>query len=146
MTPGQFRALLVFSVLVSLADCLVDFLFPALVSPPLSDALAAEPLPPLVDDSPWLSAAIFIPFTLAAIAGPIGLFFFRPWARSLSLAVTVSGLAIAPFIGPTVASGLSMALLDASMTSWGAVLAVAYWSPVSQRFRARSGTVIGMGP
>jgi hypothetical protein len=77
---------------------------------------------------------MLLPFLVAGIAGAIGMFFFRRWARTLSLAVLAIGFAAGPFLGPTLSSGLSYALIEFAATTWGAVMAIAYFSPLSQRF------------
>lgn len=134
MTPAYFRALIVISVAACFAGSVIDFLFPSLVSAALSAAVESEPPPALLADSPWVLLAISAPFAVAAIASTIGLFYFRRWARILSLVVLGAGFAFTPFLGTTLTSGLSYALIEFAATTWGAVLAIAYCSPLSQRF------------
>lgn len=134
MTSAYFRALILVSVAAGFAGSFVDCLFPSLISAALSAALENEPPPALLAESPWLWLAILCPLVIAGIASTIGLFLFRPWARTLSLGVLGIGFAVAPFIGSTLSSGLAYALLEFAATTWGAVLAIAYFSPLNQRF------------
>lgn len=134
MTSTQFRALLLFSVATGLASAFIDALFPALIPEALSAAWEKEPpFDPEVETF-WLLVALLVPWLLASVVSTVGLFFYWRWARPLALIVAVLGLAVSPLLGPGLASGWSSALLEASFLSWGAVLALAYWSPIGQRF------------
>jgi hypothetical protein len=134
MIPTYFRALILISVAAGVAGSFVDFLFPSLVSAALSVAVESEPPPALLAGNPWVLLAILGPFFLVGIASTIGLFYFRRWARTLSLVVLGAGFILTPFLGATLSSGLSYALIEFSTTTWGAALAIAYYSPLSQRF------------
>lgn len=134
MTSAYFRALILISVAAGFAGSFVDFLFPYLVSASLSAAVESEPPPALLAENPWVSLAIFGPIVVAGIASTIGLFYFRRWARIFSLVVLGAGFALTPFLGTTLSSGLSYTLIEFAATTWGAVLAIAYCSPLSQRF------------
>lgn len=131
MTESRFLLILWSYVAVTLAS-IVDGFFPT-YSDALASAYAGEP-------EDWLSRNIWaevIVFTLLLcswLAGLIGLFFFKRWARSLSLAQTFLGLAISFFLGPTLFSSLHLSLLETSILLWGVILALAYFSPVSARF------------
>jgi hypothetical protein len=134
MTSTQFRALLVFSVATGLASGFIDALIPALLPEALSAAWEKElPFDPDIE-SLWLWVAVLVPWLIASVASTIGLFFFRHWARPLALVVAMLGLAESPLLGPELSSGWSSALLEASFLSWGAVLALSYFSPLSERF------------
>lgn len=134
MTSTQFRALLLFSVSTGLASAFIDSLFPALIPDALSAAWEREsPFDPDIE-TVWLLVALLVPWLVASVASTVGLFFYWHWARPTALIVAVLGLAVSPLLGPGLASGWSSALLEASFLSWGAVLALAYWSPIGQRF------------
>lgn len=134
MTSTQFRALLVFSVVTGLAAAFIDALFPALLPEALSAAWEKDPPFDPTPEYLWLWIAVLVPWLVASTVSTIGLFFFRHWARPLALVVATLGLAISPLFGPGLSSGWSNALLEASFLSWGAVLALSYFSPLSERF------------
>jgi hypothetical protein len=79
-------------------------------------------------------AAVLVPWLVASIVSTIGLFFFWYWVRPFALVTAILGLAVSPLFGPELSSGWSSALLEASFLAWGAVLALAYYSPLSQSF------------
>lgn len=134
MTSSHFRALLVISVAAGLAGSFVDLLFPSLVSAALSAAIENEPPPTFFSESPWLTILLAAPVSIAGIASTVGLFFFRRWARTLSVVVLCLSIAATPFLGSILSSGVSYALIEVASTTWGAALAIAYLSPISRLF------------
>lgn len=140
MTPSHFRALIVISVAAGLAGSLVDLLFPSLVSSSLSTAIENEGPPAFFSESPWLLLLLVAPVLIGGVAGTIGLFFFRRWARTLSVLTLGLGIAATPFLGPSLYSGLSYALIEIASTAWGAALAMAYFSPISSFFKSAAST------
>lgn len=140
MTTTQFRALILVSVATSLAGGFLDSLFPSLLPDAFSAAWEKElPSSPLIENL-WLLAAVLGPWLVASIVSTIGLFFFWHWVRPFALIVAVLSLAVSPLFGSTLTSGWSSALLEASFLTWGAVLALAYCSPLSQRFVRTEGS------
>lgn len=111
--------------------------FPFAFFPGYSDALAAayaEEQEAWLFRNGWLVASVAIPMLLAWLAGLIGLFFFKRWARTLSLCLTILGLVFGASLGPYLQSGPETALWEAGAMLWGAILALSYFSPVSARF------------
>ena len=64
-------------------------------------------------------------------------FFWRP-ARVLALIGTLLAIEALPFFEPFVATGLATLFNEGSSILWGMVLALAYWSPLAQRFAGSS--------
>jgi hypothetical protein len=137
MTNAKFRFLIILSVLCPLASA-----FAALyglemgVSLRLKSAFDAEPTP-LAMLPVWLSAAIGAALVVTVVASTVGLYAFRPWGRALSL---WSMLVITPLVwatGPILHTPLESALDMTSSMLYGAVLALAYWSPVSAQFERK---------
>ena len=136
ITPRFFRALLLASVLIALASAAVDWLCPALL--PLEWQMVQEetPLPwAPEDDTLWLLFGVVLgAYALALSVATVGMYLFKPWGRSLSLWGTVLAAPVVVWLGPTMLSGLASALLDLSSMLWGATLALAYFSPLADRF------------
>ncbi len=136
VTPRFFRALLLASVLIGLAASTVDWLWPALL--PLEWQLLWDetPLPwmPEGDFWWWLLMLVLGACVLMLSVAAVAMCFFKPWARSLSLWGTALVMPVVVWLGPTMYSGLSGALLELSSMLWGAALALAYFSPLAQRF------------
>ena len=133
MSATNFPLLIVLSVAFAAGSAAVALLFPELIPQSVSHALENEPLHRIFDD-PFLALLLIVPFIVVAVAGTVGLFFFKRWARSASLYVTILGFGLYPILGPTVISPWSGALSDASFMLWGATLAIAYFSPLRDRF------------
>jgi len=67
-------------------------------------------------------------------ASMYGLYQFRTWSRPLFVALLV--LSAVPLTGPVVMAPIGAFLNDLSSIMAGALIALAYWSPVKIRFRA----------
>lgn len=136
MTDIRFRCLIILSALLFLAVMLAGW-FPPGYSDQLAQAYENEPMPWLnADGEPSVALmAVALASLVVMIAGYVGLFLFKPWGRWLSLYSSVIGLAFYPLGGAMLLSPLEALLTDASMMVWGAVLAIAYFSPVAARFR-----------
>lgn len=82
----------------------------------------------------WQVITLLLGFLVAVVTGLVGLFKYKAWGRTLSLYTTVAGLAAWPFLGSSLSSGLEASLNEAATLTWGAILALSYFSPVSERF------------
>jgi hypothetical protein len=133
-----FRLLVVLSVILGFSSAGVDLFFTDLIPPDISAALEKTSTLGLLESHPFISLAVLLPWLVAAFAGVIGLFLFKRWGRALSLYSTALGFFLFPFFGPVVSSGVSYALDEAAITLWGAALAVAFFSPISERFRVEN--------
>ena len=131
LTPSWFRRLFMLSVAASVAAALIG---EGNVSPTLKLAYEAEPNP-WMDDHPWLVLALFAAYLAVAIVGMVGLYRFRLWGRSVALWSTVVGFFLYPFMGVDLSSPLAAAFGEIAHVSWGALLALAYFSPLSSEFR-----------
>jgi hypothetical protein len=72
---------------------------------------------------------------VAWIAALIGLWRFRAWARIAYLTVTAIGLLGALLIGGAERTSIEAALNAACWLVAGAIIALAYWSPLDAAFR-----------
>jgi hypothetical protein len=134
MTERGFRILLVAHLAVLLAAVTISAAFPQLLPPWATEAHRIAEESSLLERS-W-AGYVIVPFVLAALAGYVGLFLWQSWGRTLSVASTLVGFGLYPLLGPTVASWAESSLMDMGNILWGAVLALAYFGPVSARFDA----------
>ena len=135
MTEARYRSLLWIYVALIVA-AIASSIFPS-YSIALAAAYDKEPDTWLMS-SLWIAGGLWGGLVLAWLVGLAGLFFFKGWARTLSLYSTLIGFAVYPFSGPQLYSALETSLYDASTTLWGAILALSYFSAVSDRFGANS--------
>ena len=133
MTPTTFRILVLCYVLLGTTAASLDALLPELLPRSIAQAVENEPLPTLFDNL-WLTVAALVPLLIVVIVSTIGLFFFKAWARTLALYSTTLSFTLYLFSGPTLSSAWSSALTDASSLLWGAILALAYFSNLRDRF------------
>ena len=82
----------------------------------------------------WASIAVYAVLVAAWLVGLVGLFRFKVWGRSLSLYSTVASVLVYPLMGSSLSWGVESSLYESSTMLWGAILAIAYFSPVSARF------------
>ena len=130
MTESRFLKLLWIYVAVTVAS-MIAVLFPD-YSGELSAAYDNEPESWLLQS--WIGWTVIGGFAATWIAGLIGLFYFKPWARSLSLYSTLAGFLIFPLSGPSLFSAIELGLADGASILWGAILAISYFSAISERF------------
>jgi len=141
MTPILFRSLLALSLLCGIAGASIDTLFPSLVPATVAQAIENEPLPSALEGlSLVLAVGVMALVVLVLIVSTIGLFFFKAWARALAFYSTVASLALYPLVGTSLSSNWAGAFTDASSYLWGAVLALAYFSPISNNFTQKRDT------
>lgn len=132
MTPNGFRWLLWAYLASILATVLVSLAWPGHPHP---EAVETEAVTGSAFDHAW-AWFFLLPLSIAILASYVGLFSFRRWARALALATTVLSVGLYPLIGVEMMSWPELALSDLSCMLWGAVLATAYFSPVSAHFTA----------
>ena len=132
MSATAFRCLVIVSIALQLLASCIDAFFPSLIPPELSSATESVTLS-TVFESPWF-IRFLITFVALLYAANIGLLFFRRWARTLSLWGTVVSFGLLPLLGADISSGLANAIQELSSLLWGAVLAIAFFSPLRERF------------
>ncbi|MDQ1834904.1 hypothetical protein [Massilia scottii] len=136
MTVFRFRLLLSLYIILCLAQAAAGWYSSYLISPAMQAAWEAEPDSWDVANLP-LSLSILLPLAIGSFAGVIGMFTFKSWARSFSLYFTAAIIIVLPFSGPWLFSWLDYTLVEITAMVWGAVLALAYYSPVSSQFSHR---------
>ena len=129
MTPARYRTLIAVSILLGLAGGALDVLLPSLLPQAFTTAMEVED--PLA--SPVLLQVTLVA-AVATLAAVIGLWLFRPWAPRWALLTSVLSLPIYVLQGANAFSGWSMMLVDLSSMTWGAVLALTFFSPLRGRF------------
>jgi hypothetical protein len=133
-TLTVFRGFIVASFLTGLLGGTIDLIAPSLVPVELStayDAYTSE-LPSL---ALIIAAGIFWVVLLAgAIASSIGMFLLKRWSRRMAWWTTLLSLPMYPPLGSVLYSGWAEMLLTVSVTLWGAVLAMAWYSELRTRF------------
>jgi hypothetical protein len=141
MSKSHFRNLILLYAILVIASLIASSI-PGVYSKELSDAMEREPMPWIAEEF-W--PLIFgLPLVVATVAGLWGLYLFKPWGRTLSLYTTAAGLALFPFLGPSLSGGLESAFYEASSLVWGAVLTLAYYSPpISAEFTSTPPQPIG---
>ena len=125
MTPTKFRWLIAASLMCSIAGACLDFQ----LSPAPEDAVEF----PEAWATPIGSALVLL--VVIGVAIPVGLWRFSWWSRPAAVVATLIGFAgLAAFSEPLQTAPLAEAFYDAGNLLMGAVLAVAYWSPLRDRF------------
>ena len=81
-------------------------------------------------------AGLFVLYVAASLVAFVGMYFFKRWARSANLVLSALLIVVAPALGHIVLSGIAQGLGEIALLLWGAVLAMAYFSPLSERFEA----------
>jgi len=139
-----FRASLIASFLIGILSVASMFLTVPLLPPELQsyleneDAILSltENLSPAVLKSMLVAAiGIVLAILIGTVTITVGLYFWRRWARSLYLITTILFLLSSIFLGPVVLSGPTEFLYGIGYMLTGFILALAYFSPVAEKFR-----------
>lgn len=135
MTASRFRLLLAVYCVLFIAGIAVSFI-PGGYSQALTTAYENEPAPLWMDHF-WPFLGVVAVLLIAMLVSYAGMFFFKAWARTLALVTTIISIVLIPISGPSLTSAAEETLFETSSILWGVILALAYWSPVSDRFSSR---------
>ncbi|MGH6763590.1 MAG: hypothetical protein ACRECW_18600 [Phyllobacterium sp.] len=134
MITTRFRMLILCYIATLAATGVEELYFPAQFSEELATAYSTEALHPFA-----LNPNVFLVLSAIAVVAivvpPAAMFYFRKWGRSFGVCATVAMLVALPFLGPSLSSGFGTAVSQLSAILWGAIIALAYFSPVSRDFR-----------
>lgn len=133
MTAYRFRLLLCLHFILETALAVAARYSSNLISPQLQAALEAEPVHWSAGNL-TLDLSITLFLGICSMAGLIGMFMFKSWGRTMSLATTVAFMTVLFVPGTAVLSWLDYVLAELLSMLWGAILALAYFSPVSSLF------------
>lgn len=135
MTENRFRLLILLYLIFSIVTLVVS------LTASYSDALSAafeQETANVMLQSPWvllgLGSLLLLIAWLVALAG---LLLFKRWARGWALYTSLALLTLHPLTGPSLSSGLENALLETTNLLWGAILALAYFSPIAESFKPK---------
>lgn len=137
MTPRNYRALIVLSVILPVTGVAIDLIVPGVVPPSLIQAQE------LLNNAETMAFCVLATALGGAIIGlslaaSWGLFFFRKWGRTVALASIVLSVPVWPIFGFSLMSGWAAALMELGTTLWGAAVALAYYSTLQVRFTEKT--------
>ena len=77
---------------------------------------------------------VFWVMLLANLAGYIGMFMYKKFFRLLFSLILVVSILLSPIFGMSIITGIEVFFIDASMLLAGIVLALAYFTPINDKF------------
>ena len=128
-----FRAVLGSSIAAGLVAIIVAILSEAFLPIMLQQYVFTQAASPM-SARMLVAFLIWVPAVVITLVAAVGMYFFWRPARVLALIGTLLALAALPFYEPTVETGLAIFFNEGASILWGMVLAIAYWSPLAQRF------------
>ena len=135
MNKGRFYLLLSLSIIFPIMSVMASVVFPneniELTYSFIEELESANTGYPDMD---MLLVPVTIVLLVILIATYVGLFLFKPWARLLFVLGLVVSIPTYFMDGLFVSSGLEQLLYDACLLTYGAIIAVAYYSPVKHFF------------
>ncbi len=81
-----------------------------------------------------ISAVAIIVIISACLASIVGVYFFKNWARWLTVGGIILLLPTSLLIGPTINSGFGTLLYDLGNIGFGALVAAMFFPPISKEF------------
>ncbi len=136
MSRSSFRTLLVAYVMLFLGSAALEWVTESSLPEPLKSYVSAESGGNITGKD-LLVFAIGMPFILAELVAVIGLYLFQSWARWLFVVATIVALALMPFSGPFVLSGIAEAGNCIVDLLAGAIMGITIYSPLAGEFRQR---------
>jgi ABC-type arginine/histidine transport system permease subunit len=131
MTRQGFRRLIILQWLLGLSAVVASWLT---LPPDLKGYLEAKPnAEPTIET--WIIFAAGVLILIASIIIYVGLYRFRPWAKTLLWPIHLAALLMMPFYGPSILSGWANALSYLYALVNGGILFLVYLSPLGQMFR-----------
>ena len=86
--------------------------------------------------APWVTEPVFyLSIGAGKLIASLGLILFLSWGRWLFLAIVVTSLASVPFAGIAIAPPLDSVVGYFTVLTDGAILALAFSSPIAERWR-----------
>ena len=137
ITESGFRVVLGSSVAAGIVGIIVMLLSEASLPFELQHYVSRQSSEPF-SGGDLIAVVIWVPAMVITLIAAIGMFFFWRPSRTLALVGTLLAFAALPFSEPFVATGLATLFNEGSSVLWGMVLALAYWSPLAQRFAGSS--------
>jgi hypothetical protein len=130
-----FRAVLIAGLIFAIIAGVAGFSLSDTLPPTLQDYLAQ------VEDEDILGGKTIF-FLIAALVMPIllpistiGLWKFKPWARTLYVLITVAFIPFYPVLGPVVMNGWEAMFNDIALMLDGILIAMMFTGEISQRFK-----------
>ena len=136
MSKTQFRMAFVLSYALSLLSAATALMAESWMPAPLQEYLERERNAEFSAGDGVL-IAVLLPFLMITFVSFVAMLKFWRWSRELAVASSVLGFLLIPFLGPTVEPGISTALNYLSSMLYGAVIALAYFSPAAEWFPSR---------
>lgn len=133
MTAYRFRLLLCLHFILEIALFVASRYSSNIISPAMQAALEAEPVHWSAGNLA-LTLSVSLSLFISSMAGLIGMLMFKSWGRTLSLVTTVAFMTVMFVPETAVMSWLDYVLTQLLSMLWGAILALAYFSPVSSQF------------
>ncbi|MFA7243607.1 MAG: hypothetical protein WC091_26165 [Sulfuricellaceae bacterium] len=136
-TPYLFRALILLSLVCRVVGICIFIFAPQMVPETLrvaDEAILKAHFDLMSTPRLVLEGIAVLGFTVASIAALIGMFRFKSWARPLNVVLVLALFVVWPFFEYDLSSGLEQAFGDVADILWGAVIAMAYFSPLSKLF------------
>jgi hypothetical protein len=135
----SFRIFVITTFVVSTIGALIDPLFPELLPEQIrlaNEISVKEILESELKMIIFLCLSAFI--AIAGIASILGLVMFKQWAPKLTLVATLVSYFILAMAGPIGMSGIAIALTTLSLNMFGAIVAIAFLSPIAVEFKGDS--------
>jgi hypothetical protein len=135
VSPQFFRSLMLASLAFTILALILDITVPALV-PEIVRFAEEQYWNQTSTGGLVFRLVIFILYVVASLVAFVGLYLFKPWARPTNFILAALVIFVSPAMGHVVLSGLAQGLGEIALLLWGAVLALAYFSSISERFKS----------
>ena len=132
-----FRWLLAISIILTLLGLILEYTTSPLLPPAVQEVLDAE-MQAEITTGDLIMLAIGLPALAVLLAGYIGLFLLKPWGRACFIFSSIAIYLITPLLGSFLMTGVAYMSYDLASVCIGAIVAMAYLSPVKDIIERRA--------
>jgi hypothetical protein len=133
LTPTLFRAFLIADIIFAFLFAFGDIALESELPQPLQDYINSDQKMGseyVSEDTIFTFCSVYIIYALWNL---ICLLLLRHNSRNHAIAVTIIGIGLTPFLGPSVSHGLTATFYDLSCMLWGALLMTMFFSPIKEK-------------
>ena len=133
MTKTIFKNIILFYFLIFVVAVIIVFNFTETLPPILKSFVEAE-----LEKEPKTIEILGFVFSLIALVGMVGIYFFAKWSRPTFIFGVVSSIIVTLFYGPSVITAQEAFIFEVGMLFDGFIIALIYFTQANEYFEQKN--------